>query len=59
MTGPFYVRDKDFIDQAVYVPAQCCKECAFFDEEGDWCPLNPCTYFAGIEFDDEEKQENT
>lgn len=59
MTGPFYVRDKDFIDHEVYVLADCCKECAFCDEsDGGWCPMNPCIYFKEFDFVESEENED-
>ena len=50
MTGPFYKKDSD----GQYKLAPCCKECAFCDEETNFCCLNPCTYFDGIKFEEDE-----
>lgn len=58
MTGPFFVKDKDFRNCDVFVPAQCCKECAFFDEGHKWCPMDPCLYFEGIRFGENEESDS-
>ena len=41
ITGPFYVKEGE-----KFVPADFCKECAFFGEEEGMCCLLGCIKFA-------------
>ena len=41
ITGPFYVKEED-----KFVPADFCKECAFFGEKQNICVLLGCIKFA-------------
>ena len=54
MIGPFYVKDKDFQDQQVYVLAKMCKECAFVDEKHGFCCQPDCIVVPS--YDDEESE---
>lgn len=57
--GPFYVRDKDFVDREVYIPAPFCKDCAFFDDsDGGWCPMSPCLHFEFTTSEEETENGN-
>ena len=47
MNGPFYKKT----EKGKYKLAPCCKECAFCDEEDNFCCQPTCLYFDGIEFE--------
>lgn len=53
IVGPFYVKN----EKREYVPAEMCKDCAFFDEEEDICGLLQCVVLEGLNFEDDENDE--
>ena len=50
--GPFYVKD----DKQNFVPAEMCRECAFFDEKDGFCCQPDCIVVPS--YDDEESEED-
>lgn len=52
MKGPFFIKDKD----SNYIPADICKNCAFFGEGHQDCVMQKCPFIPDYSEDEDEKE---